>query len=332
VAAVAGGDRSRAARPTTPERPRLVVLRALGLGDLLTAVPALRGLRRAFPEHWIQLAAPAALGPLAALTGTVDETVDVRALEPLPDRLHGADLAVNLHGSGPQSHATLRAARPRRTIGYAAGPWDRGPRWRADEHEVVRWCRLLNAHGIAADPRELALPRPDAGTPADARGATVIHPGAAAEARRWPVERFAVVARALVADGARVLVTGSTAERDRVAALVAAGGLPADAALAGRTDLPSLAALIADADVLIAGDTGVAHLATAMGTPSVVLLGPTPPARWGPPARGPGGARHVALWAGSTGDPHADAPDPGLLRISPEGVLEARVRVLDRGR
>ena len=39
---------------------RLVVLRALGLGDLLTAVPALRGLARAFPDHERVLLAPAA--------------------------------------------------------------------------------------------------------------------------------------------------------------------------------------------------------------------------------------------------------------------------------
>ncbi|MBZ4016448.1 glycosyl transferase, partial [Streptomyces purpurogeneiscleroticus] len=46
--------------PASP-RPRLLVLRALGLGDLLAGVPALRAVRRHFPGHAIVLAAPPGL-------------------------------------------------------------------------------------------------------------------------------------------------------------------------------------------------------------------------------------------------------------------------------
>ncbi|NEA79391.1 glycosyltransferase family 9 protein, partial [Actinospica acidiphila] len=52
--------------------PRVLVLRALGLGDLLAGVPALRALRRGFPGHEIVLAAPAGLAPVAEATGAVD--------------------------------------------------------------------------------------------------------------------------------------------------------------------------------------------------------------------------------------------------------------------
>ncbi|HWB34716.1 MAG TPA: glycosyltransferase family 9 protein, partial [Rugosimonospora sp.] len=44
------------------------VLRALGIGDLATAVPALRGLRAAYPTQRLELAAPAWLEPLVPLT------------------------------------------------------------------------------------------------------------------------------------------------------------------------------------------------------------------------------------------------------------------------
>jgi ADP-heptose:LPS heptosyltransferase len=89
---------------------------------------------------------------------------------------------------------------------------------------------------------------------------------------------------------------------------------------AGRTDVVTLARLVAAAGRVVCGDTGVAHLATALRTPSVVLFGPTPPSLWGPPSDRPW---HRALWAGGTGPAHGPHADPGLLRISVEDVLGA---------
>jgi ADP-heptose:LPS heptosyltransferase len=294
----------------------LVVYRALGLGDLLTAVPALRALARAFPEHQRVLAAPAAVAPLAALTAAIHEVVDVAPLAPLPPRLHGADVAVNLHGRGPESTALLRAARPRVLIAFGAQP---RPRWQPGEHEVARWCRLLSASGIPADPGDLRIDPPAVPAPAAAQGATLIHPGAGGEARRWPADRWAAVARAELATGRRVAITGGAGERDLATAVAAAAGLPDAAVLAGTTDLAALAAAVGAAARVACGDTGIAHLATALGTPSVVLFGPTPPAEWGPPAD----PRHTVLWAGRRGDPHGAQPDPGLLEITVPAVVSA---------
>jgi ADP-heptose:LPS heptosyltransferase len=148
----------------------------------------------------------------------------------------------------------------------------------------------------------------------------VLHPGAASEARRWPVERWAGAAAELRAAGHEVLVTGGPEELQRATAVCQAGGLGQHARMAGRTDLSALASIVAEAAVVVCGDTGVAHLATALGTPSVVLFGPTSPARWGPPADRPW---HTVLWAGREGDPHAGVVDPGLLEIAVEDVLDA---------
>ena len=283
----------------------VLIYRPLGLGDFLTGVPAYRALRRAFPDHRIVLAAPRALAPLAELTGAIDEVVDTAPLGPPP---RGADVAVNLHGRGPQSTALLRASGAEHLIAY-------GDSWREDEHEVHRWCRLLEEHGIPADPDDLDLDPPP-GVESPAPGATVVHPGAASEARRWPAGRWAKVARAIAGP---VVITGGPDERE-LAERVARAADHAPRVLAGETDLLTLAATIAHARLLLCGDTGVAHLATAFGTPSVVVFGPTPPARWGPPVnRG----RHRVLWAGRTGDPHAPMPDRGLLSITLEDVLRA---------
>jgi ADP-heptose:LPS heptosyltransferase len=294
------------------------------LGDLLTAVPAVRALRDAYPGHRLVLAAPEALAPLAHLSGAVDEVVDTAPLASLSEALAGAELAVNLHGRGPQSHRVLLGARPQRLIAFAHADVPEttgGPAGRASEHETMRWCRLLEESGVPADPGRLDLPAP-AGAPSHrgARGATLLHPGAASPARRWPPERFAAVARAERERGRTVLVSGSADERSLAEDVVRRAELPAEAVEAGTTDLLGLARLVAAAGRLVCGDTGIAHLATALGTPSVVLFGPTSPAQWGPPDDRP---YHRALWSGRSGDPHAGLPDPGLLELGVEDVLAA---------
>ncbi|MGR6318520.1 glycosyltransferase family 9 protein [Micromonospora soli] len=305
----------------------ILVLRALGVGDLATAVPALRGLRAGFPDRELVLAAPAWLAPLADLVGAVDRVLPTAGLDRLAWSGPPPEVAVNLHGRGPQSHRLLAAVRPHRLLAYRnaeAGHPD-GPAWDDDEHEVRRWCRLLHGYGLPADPADLALRRPPAaGAPA---GATVLHPGSKIPAKRWPAERFATLARALAGRGHRVVLTGSAEERELAGRVARDAGLPPEAVLAGRTGLTELAALVAGARLVVSGDTGVAHLATGYGTASVVLFGPVPPAHWGPPPDRP---RHRVL--GVTRRPRSDrdwaaaggvGSDPILAAIPVDEVLAA---------
>jgi ADP-heptose:LPS heptosyltransferase len=301
----------------------VLVLRALGLGDLLTAFPALRAIKRAFPQHHRVLAVPPALAPLARLSGAVDAVMPAAPLQPLAWTAGPIDVAVNLHGRGPESHRVLVGLRPRRLIAFAhptVPEADGAPRWRADEHEVDRWCRMLEESGIPTDPSDLDLELPPAPVPAHVVGATLIHPGAAHAARRWPATRWAAVARAERQAGRPVVITGGRDEIDLARLVAALAGLPPTAVLAGTTSVLDLARLVQAAGRVVCGDTGVAHLATALRTPSVVLFGPTAPDRWGPPARR---AWHRVLWAGATGAPNAARVDAGLLRITPAAVIAA---------
>ncbi|MGW5901235.1 glycosyltransferase family 9 protein [Streptomyces althioticus] len=304
--------------------PRVLVLRALGLGDLLAGVPALRALRRGFPDHDIVLAAPADLAPVAEATGAVDRLLPASAPgRAVPRTLDWTgpppDVAVDLHGNGPPSHRLLQDLRPARLFAFAhpETPDIEGPPWYRDEHERARWCRLLDFYGVDADPADLRLPRPHA--PSPAAGAVVLHPGAGAPARCWPVERYAAVADALRTRGLRVVVTGGADESDLVARLAKEARLPDTDVFSGGLPFPRLSALVAGARAVVSGDTGIAHLAVAHATPTVTLFGPVPPSHWGPPPH----PRHLALWHGPEGDPHARRPDPALLRITPDDVVDA---------
>jgi ADP-heptose:LPS heptosyltransferase len=308
--------------PAKGKRPRLLALRALGLGDFLTGLPALRSLTEAFPEHERLLAAPEVLGPLVELSGCGFSLVDAGPLQPLPRRLERPQVAVNLHGCGPQSHRLLLATNPGRLIAFShpGVPESAGsPLWRAEEHETRRWCRLLSETGIAADPEALLIDTPSLDVPDRLRNAVVLHPGASSRARQWPPERWAAVARAQALAGRHVVLTGGAAERRLAAGIAREAGLGQASVLAGQTTLLQLTALVSAATLVVCGDTGVAHLATALRAPSVVLFGPTSPARWGPPP----GRCHRVLWKGATGDPHAAEPDAGLMGIAVGGVLEA---------
>ena len=309
---------------------RVLLLRALGLGDFLTGVPAYRAVRRAFPGHRVVLAAPAVFAELAPLTGAVDEVLPAAELEPVRWQGEPPAVAIDLHGRGPASHRLVAALRPGRLVVFGGphGGGFAGPPWYPGEHEVARWCRLCDESGIPADPADLLLTGPARRAGAALLPApTLLHAGAASGSRRWPAARFAAVARHLAAAGHRVRLTGSAAERRLAEHVARLAGLPADCVAAGATSLAGLSALVASARLVICGDTGVSHLASAHARPSVTLFGPVPPAEWGPPAH----PRHQVLWLASPGyrgDPHGAQLDPALGAISAADVLGAVRRAL----
>ncbi len=314
------------------ERDVVLALRALGLGDVLAAIPALRGLRRAFPESRLILACPEALRPIVTAANCVDDIADVRSdqvgagdLGPsrdFDDRIH---TVVNLHGRGPSSHRWLEGFSAERRLGHAAAGWS-GPEWCEEMHERQRWVRLLEHNGITADANDLHIDPTRLPVPPARSADAVVHVGAALPSRHWPCARFAEVALDLMERGHDVLLTGNEAEIGRALAVAEAveaargPGGPSLRVAAGQQSLAQFAATIAGARVLVSADTGAAHLASAFATASVVIFGPVSPRVWGPPA-GP----HRVLFEESlsSGDPFSGAPDPALLAVTAGDVAGA---------
>lgn len=297
-------------------RPVLLVLRALKLGDLLVAVPALHALRRAYPRHRLLYAAQGWLGDAVALVGGF-ELLPTHGLDvPLALAPGTVDIAVNFHGRGPESQARVEALEPNVMISHRSRRTP-GPSWAQRVHERERWTQLLQWHGIDADPQDVSLAAPG---PSQQPGATIVHVGAAYGSRLWPAGRFAEVSRRLREAGHSVVFTGGAADRDRALDVARRAGAAAPAVLAGAQSLREFATLVAGARLVVSADTGAAHLASAYARPSVVLFGPAAPEHWGPPP-GP----HIALTRAELrrGDTFATDPDPAILGVSVQEVLDA---------
>jgi heptosyltransferase-1 len=153
--------------------------------------------------------------------------------------------------------------------------------------------------------------------------AVLINPGAGWGAKRWPVERYATVARSLIDRGLRVLVNAGPGEETLAAKFADATG---GAAAPLGCSLAQLIALTRRVALVVAGDTGPLHLACALGRPVVGIYGPTDPSR-----NGPFGTRFKVLRSPASRRDHTRRAEPeaGLLTILPEDVLRAADELLD---
>ncbi len=118
-----------------------------------------------------------------------------------------------------------------------------------------------------------------------ARKVIGVFPGGNAPSRRWDPPRFAEVVDTLARD-ATVFVFGGPAEVPITRIVAGQRGID----MGGQTDLPMLAAALAECDILITNDSGPLHLAAAVGTRTLSLWGAGDPAE-----TGVGGAAHTLL-------------------------------------
>ena len=307
------------ALPTVPVCGTVCLFRALpGIGDLLTAIPAIRAIRAARPDVVMTLLTLPVAAPLAARFGhLVDEILDFPGFPGLPDRAPDLpaiprflaamqdrrfDLALQLHGTGRLTNEIVALFGASTTAGFhpeGDPPFERGRylEWLEAEPEVRRWLRLAALLGCASTDERLELPlAPDAddqvGVALPNVPFIVVHPGASAPERRWSADAFGHVSARLAGAGVPIVLTGSADELQLGAVVGSRAGAFGDVVdLTGRTTLDALGAVVRRASLVISNDTGVAHVADALGSPSIVVFTSTDPGRWA--ALDPG--CHVAL-------------------------------------
>jgi lipopolysaccharide heptosyltransferase I len=338
------------------------VVRLGAMGDILHALPAVTALRQAHPNwiiDWVVeprwralLTAQGATerGPAMPvvdalhLAATREWRSNSEVLKTLGEiqglrqelRTVGYDTVIDLQGA-IRSAVVGRMAGCRRVIGEDE-PRERAARWLYSERVATHAAHVIEqdvelAEQIAGDelhPVPVTLPV-DAEAEAwcdgllvssGTRPVALVNPGAGWGAKRWPVERFAAVARGLIGRGFRVLVNAGPGEESMADVIVKEAS---GAAIPLSTSLEQLIALTRRIALCVAGDTGPLHLACALGRPVVGIYGPTDPSR-----NGPYGTRFKVLRSPESKRDHSRHPEPeaGLLTITPEEVLRAADELL----
>lgn len=301
----------------------VVVFRALQLGDMLCAVPALRALRGALPHARITLVGlPWAAQFVARFSNYIDDFLAFPGHAGLGEqqpqqelqagfydtiRSRRYSLALQLHGSGEISNGIVRDFDAQHTAGYASSPLpeddtftclpypDSGP-------EPLRLLDFVTELGAPDLRPQLEFPLHDedwqelqASQLAEGLQAgeyICIHPGARFRDKCWPPQKFAHIADQLALEfGLTVVLTGSARETDLTAEVASHMQTPVVDA-AGPISIGAMAALMSRSRLLICNDTGVSHIAAGLGLKSVVIFSKADITRWAPLDQ----TRHRCVW------------------------------------
>ncbi|MEL6545221.1 MAG: glycosyltransferase family 9 protein [Myxococcota bacterium] len=279
---------------------RVAVIRFSSVGDIVLTTPALHALKRARPECEIVFVTKAAMRPLIAHSPHVDALVFPAAEESasaLGARVRELDVdgVIDLHGN--HRSRRVRAALRQRTVVWEKRPWQ-------DNLPVRLGLRPYRARMMIAERYHRAVERfldedveagelryvvgADDQSQADdiltanniERGETLVgfSPGAMWETKRWPLERFAELAKRVVRSGWRVVLTGSPAEAPLLKKIVE--HVPEAVSLAGAMKLGALGGVIARCAAFVANDSGPMHIARGLGVPTLAFFGTTAPAQF----------------------------------------------------
>jgi len=298
------------AEPNVTSIERIVVRGTNWVGDAVMTIPALRQLRRLFPNAHITLATRAWAEGLFADADFLDdlqvhEGSGLRSVvqQVRQWRKRNFDLAILLPNSLETALVASLARVPFR-IGYATDGRQALlthplalPEWRESKHEVFYYLKIIaELEWLIRREQTFLDTQPDGSLEVsetrksvardflqsrgvrEDRTMVALCPGSInSRAKRWPAERYAQLADRLIDElGAQVLLIGSSAEAE-VSREVSRQMRHQPLVLTGQTELDKLVATLSLVDLLVTNDTGPAHIASALGRPTLVIFGPTNP-------------------------------------------------------
>ena len=294
-----------------PAPKRIIVKEVNWLGDVVMSLPALRAVRRSFPEahlailikrelagffdgvRWLDEVIPYSVAP--GLRGIADRLSIVRTV-----RSRNFDLAVLFPNSFESALWMTMAGVPRRA-GYikdARGPLltlkATPPPDAMSGHQVHYWLAMVretigavgDAQDFALEPSEPLIQKMRTWFEGhrrrkDSRIVAIAPAAAFGPAKEWPAMNFVKLIDRLADHNIECVLVGAPGERSRCDQIAAAAQHRPTVA-AGETGIGDLVALLALTDGFVGNDSGAMHIAAALGRPTVGIFGSTNPERTGP--------------------------------------------------
>lgn len=305
--------------PSLPRGAEILIARLRSLGDIVLETPAIAALHAWRPDLRICLLVEPRFAAVLEGNPAISEVLVSRGLSATGRELRRRKFPVvfNQHGGPRSALLTAASGSPQRVcwegsqFSFLYNVLVPGPKefyGTAGVHTVEHRISQFYWTGLSRGPIPAAqvFPQREAAERmmqrlaqegiATGQAYAVLQPGARLPGMRWPVAKFAEIARWL-------------REAHGIASVVNLGARDEDLAAGVRRDMGSLAfipdaldvreliALIAGARLFVGNDSGPAHIAAAAKRPSVVIFGVTDPLQWRPWQ-----TRHRVVQTGATFD------------------------------
>lgn len=286
---------------------KILVIDLLNIGDVLLATPALRVLRRAYPQAEIDILVKMQVRDIVLHNPNLSSVIgmDIKGRHRSPRhfielvrdiRRRQYDQLINLHASArTMLLAALSGAKAKRGLASRGYEWllHQSVEQRVDIHRAESYLQVLRDLGIPEHEheglemwvdKESRLRAKEMWSEAELDSKKTIiglNPGASVPIKQWTVNGWVELADLLTNDGMQPVFFGGPGDVALVDEIISRMHAR-PVSLAGKTTLLDLAALIRACEVFVSTDSGPMHIAASQKTPIAALFGPTSPAQFGP--------------------------------------------------
>ena len=263
-----------------------LVISNTALGDTLLTIPLIKSIKLNFPDSKIIFVTKNNYIPLFKYVNEIDYFIPfyskykkffsiVKEI-----KKYNPEIALIGHGNSPEDiqlsifsgcNFILKHPTKNHYKKYLSYQFDY-----QSQHTIEDRLNLLRVLGVKKLTNKMDIKLPKSELFSEYKNYIGFQVGAADKYKMWPIENFIELAKYLIAQGEKIVITGIDKEKELGDKIVKECGENV-VNMCGKTDIKTLPFLINNLKMLITNDTGTMHLAIALKTPTISLFSATNP-------------------------------------------------------